>query len=344
MKKIVSKVKQPLMRKHEVIKVPKTVKIIVQPSRSVEIRLDDNSSGRRAIIDGNRKNQQPIVEPVDASPVRPINPAAPQAGRPRITPKDLAVGQKQVVIHQQPRPKKRTRVVYQNAEVSGSSIAKINALRWVGQGKFLIIVGNGPSVSEVSLEQIVGYDKIDIMSINRPDERVWPSDYWGFCDISQYTRHKHLWEDYDGVIINSTAIKHSKPNSLQIKNISGKGFSQDLLNGIHIGRSTVFANMQTALWMGYEHIYIFGCDMNPEGVDGKLHFYGTNPDVDPEVRKRRFEKEAEYYSYAANILSEKDRSKFTFCSSYNPWPFVEKFNSIDHLEAIPEIVECVQKL
>jgi hypothetical protein len=334
--KIISKVKQPLMRKHQIIKVPKTVKIIVQPSKSIEIRLNDASSVRRSIIDGNKK-QQPLVKLVDASPANPR--------QTKITPKDLAVGQKQVVIHQQPRPKKRARVVYQDgAEVSGSDIAKINALRWVGQGKLLMIIGNGPSISEVPLEQIVGYDKIDIMSINRPDERVWPSEYWSFCDISQYNRHKHLWDGYEGVIINSTAIRHSKPNSLQIKNISGKGFSQNLLNGIHIGRSTVFANMQTALWMGYEHIYVFGCDMNPEGIDGKLHFYGTNPDVDPEVRKRRFEKEAEYYSHAASILSEEDRTKFTFCSSYNLWPFVEKFNGIDHLEAVPEIIEHVQKL
>jgi hypothetical protein len=340
MKKIISKVKQPLMRKHEVIKVPKTVKIVVQPSKSIEVKLGDNSSVRRAIIDNNRKNQQSAIKPIDASPA---SPNTPQINRPKITPKDLAVGQKQVVIHQQTRSKKRARVIHQDTEISKSSAAKINALRWVGQGKILIIVGNGPSISEVSLEQIVGYDKIDIMSINKPDERVWPSDYWAFCDISQYTRHKHLWEDYDGVIINSTAIKHSKPNSLQIKNISGKGFSQDLLNGIYIGRSTVFANMQTALWMDYDYVYIFGCDMNPEGIDGKLHFYGTNPDVDPEVRKRRFEKEAEYYSYAANILSEEDRSKFVFCSSCNPWPFVEKYNSIGHLEAIPEIIERIQR-
>ena len=59
--------------------------------------------------------------------------------------------------------------------------------------------------------------------------------------------------------------------------------------------------------------------MSTNGINGKLHFYGVNPDVDPQIRKDRFKNEAKHYSYAAKQLSEEERSLFTFCSSYNPF-------------------------
>lgn len=96
--------------------------------------------------------------------------------------------------------------------------------------------------------------------------------------------------------------------------------------------------------MGHEHIYIFGCDMNPDGLNGQLHFYGQNPDVDPKVRKERFAKEAEFYDIAADILTPEQRLRFTFCSEYNPWPFVDKFNRRSHKEAIAHILQHAARL
>jgi hypothetical protein len=97
--------------------------------------------------------------------------------------------------------------------------------------------------------------------------------------------------------------------------------------------------MQIGLWMGYEHIFIFGCDMNAEGLNGKLHFYGQNPDVKPENRSGRFAKEAESYDFAANNLSPEERSKFTFCTEYNPFSFVHKFNLISHRVAVSQMID-----
>jgi hypothetical protein len=84
---------------------------------------------------------------------------------------------------------------------------------------------------------------------------------------------------------------------MQFKNIGGKGFNLDPSQGIYIGRSSVYAAMQIAIWMNYQEIFIFGCDMNPAGINGVLHFYGDNPDVNPVVRKNRFKNEAEYYDF-----------------------------------------------
>lgn len=218
---------------------------------------------------------------------------------------------------------------------------KLREIKDKGRGRFLVMVACGPSVNEVDLTVLQNVDKIDIMSINKPDKRIWPTTYWAFCDLSQYNRNKELWDTYKGTIINSSSIRVSHPNQILIRTRSGQGFSKDITSGYYIGRSTTYANMQTALYMGYEKIFIFGCDMG--AVNGQLHFYGKNPDVDDKNREQRFAREAEHYKYAAETLSESERKRFYFCSSYNNWPFVKSFNRRDHKDAIIEILNMVNE-
>ena len=96
--------------------------------------------------------------------------------------------------------------------------------------------------------------------------------------------------------------------------------------------------------MNYDHIYIVGVDMNPEGINGKLHFYGNNPDITNETRIKGFAKEAEYYDNAASLLTEEQRARFIFCSGYNPWPFVKKYDSMSHLIVVKSILEHLDHL
>lgn len=208
----------------------------------------------------------------------------------------------------------------------------------------MAIIGNGPSIGEAPLERLKGIKNLDILSINKPDERLWPTSHWAFFDRSQIRRHEVIWNSYEGMLFNSTAIKEQRTNSMQFKHLGGTGFSKDMTKGLYIGRSSVYASMQIALWMDYNQIYIFGCDMNPEGLNGKLHFYGVNPDVEPSLRGQRFEKEAASYVYAAEHLTDADRAKFTFCTEYNPWPFVKSFSEMSHKTAVDHIREHAKKL
>lgn len=237
-------------------------------------------------------------------------------------------------IPKKPEPQYRFR------DISESSLKKIRNLRNVGLDKTLVIIGNGPSLTEVDLSPLVGHPDIHTVSINKPHQQVWPTTYWSFFDRSQFTRHQDLWESYQGAIFNSTSITEQKPNSLQFKNIGGVGFSHDLTQGLYIGRSSVYATMQIALWMNYDRIYIFGCDMNPNGVDGKLYFYGTNPDVADSVRAARFAKEAKYYDFAARQLDQATKCRYVFCSTYNNWPFVDNFSKADHRTAVSDILHA----
>lgn len=205
-------------------------------------------------------------------------------------------------------------------------------------------MGNGPSLTELDPSPLRELTKVDVLSVNRPDDRVWPTAYWAFCDVSQYKRHADLIREYRGTLINSTSVPPCGRRQVRIKNLSNKGFSLDLGRGYHIGRSTVYANMQTAVWMGYERIYVLGCDMNPDGLNGKLWYYGVNPDVKPGARGPRFKDEAEHYQHAAGVLPHSVRAKFWFCSAYNQWPFVGLYNRLDHRLAVHHVRECDKEL
>jgi hypothetical protein len=204
------------------------------------------------------------------------------------------------------------------------------------------MIAAGPSVGEVDFTPIKDNQLIDVMCINQPYSKLWPTQYWAFCDHTQFVRNESVWHDYKGVIFNSTNVRAHKGNQYVLSSIPGKGFSLDILNGYHIGRSSTYANMQIALYMGYEKIYIFGCDM--AGVNGVMHYYGQNPDVSNDRRQERFAAEAEHYTWAAKNLPQRIRERFIFCSSYNPWPFIQDFKKLDHKLAIQSILEECQRM
>lgn len=215
-------------------------------------------------------------------------------------------------------------------------------LKGIGIGRILVILACGPSVNEVPIEKLNNNPKIDIMCINKPNPKVWPSKYWGFCDQTQYSHNLNYWEGYTGTIINASSVRARHRNQILIRNISGTGFSKDLVKGFHIGRSTTYANMQTALWMEYPKVFIFGCDM--AAVNGSLHYYGQNPDVANNNRIERFKQEAESYEFAGKTLQLEERNRFVFCSNYNTFNFINNFQRMDHLKAVDNILELAKTI
>jgi len=221
-------------------------------------------------------------------------------------------------------------------------LRKIKSIRGVGSGKILAIFAPGPSILEAEINRLSGISEVDTMTINKPDDRVWPSDYWMFCDRTQYNRNKDVFHKFTRTIINTDSIKTKHPKQVRIKTLHGKGFSLDMTKGFHIGRSTTFSSMQVAAWMDYDKIFIFGLDMCRVGK--KLHSYGTNPDVPEKIREKRFKNEADFYDSASKIMKKELRDKYYICSSYNPWPFVNKFNRLDQKEAVDYILNCVKEM
>ncbi len=326
--KIVAKAKPELIRRREIIKNPSSIKIIINANKSKTINAKD-------------KVNQPSYKTAPIAPQKQNNNKSPAKVSAAVTRKNAS---RQVTKRIVESRKRAAKVEYGTSNISADSLLRIKQLKGVGKGKIGVIIGNGPSILDIDIGLLKSRDNIDLISINKPDPRIWPTPFWAFYDLSQLRRNEDIFNDYNGIILNSTAIKRQKSNSCQIKNLGGKGFSRDLSKGLHIGRSSVFATMQIAYWFGYERIFIIGCDMNPQGKNGKLHFYGTNPDVDPNSRKERFKKEAEHYDYAADILEEHERLKFVFCSSENKWGFVSKYGHMNHEGCIEHILKLSKTL
>lgn len=219
---------------------------------------------------------------------------------------------------------------------------RISSLKNIGVGRILVMIAAGPSVSEVDLSVLNDHPLIDVMCINQPYMPLWPTKFWAFCDHTQYQRNAAIWDQYKGIVINSHNVRARKTNQILIKNKPGQGFSLDLVTGYHIGRSSTYAAMQIANYMNFRRVYLFGVDMAE--VNGILHYYGQNPHVTNEIRKQRFQAEANHYWWAATHLPAETRERFIFCSSYNPWPFLEHFDKLDHKNAIQDILDYENKL
>jgi len=217
---------------------------------------------------------------------------------------------------------------------------KIANLRNSGKDRILVMIACGPSVSENDFSPLKNVEPIDIMVINKPLESVWPPKYWAFCDNSQYKRNKDVFNQYGGTLINSNAVQGRKNNQIIVRAKATTGISRNLHDGYVIGRSSVYANIQTALWMNYDKIFIFGVDMCE--VNGKMHHYGVNPDVEKNKRLERFKIEAENYKIMATKMPDQTREKIYFCSSYNPFDFTKKFNRMGHKEGFEYLLSLEQ--
>lgn len=268
----------------------------------------------------------------------PISPPAPPAAP---APPAVQVRRPNIIKHKAAR--KSGSVATQHNNMLQQYKDSINKLRCIGNNRILVIIACGPSILSIDVNKLSNIDNVDIMCINKPDSRIWPSKYWLFCDQSQYSRNKELWDTYHGTIINASSVRIRHKQQVLIKSLSGRGFSRDIGKGFYIGRSSTYAAMQVALWMNYHTVYILGVDMC--AVNGKLHYYGQNPDVTNESRVQRFDREAENYMYAGNsVLKSDERNRFIFCSSYNKYKFVDHFQRLHEKDVVSTILDQSNKL
>lgn len=203
---------------------------------------------------------------------------------------------------------------------------RIMKYRNSGVGKRLIILGNGPSLNLISVKKTKELQLVT-MGVNNVHNDFWQPDYWSVNDTQKANElHADLIR-YNGVMFSVLPQKKICGEFIKLKNVQGK-WSNELNNGVVLGRSTVFLCLQVAFWMNFDKIFVAGIDMNPHEV-GDLHFYGTNKTVDPKKRKERFANEAICYDNMISSLDASSLSKITLCvKGINPWPFATKLNNI----------------
>lgn len=239
-----------------------------------------------------------------------------------------------------PRRREPPKVTQLSTDLTPEQKERVKQLQGIAQGQYLVILGNGPSLANIDTHILSQYPTVRLCTINVPDERCWPTPYWAFYDRSQYHRHKELYKTFQGTIFNSTGIKEPNHNSIKFKHIPGLGYSRDITRGVYVGMSSVFATLQIAMYMMFNRIYVIGCDMNEDVDSTQTHFYGVNPDVNPDERKKRFKKEANWYDRMTEMLTPEEKAKIVFCTKgVNKWPFMDHFQTVTPLEATNFIIQ-----
>lgn len=251
----------------------------------------------------------------------------------------VQVKQTPILTEQLIKPKQ---LIPQNTQKTTSKdpqTTKIISIQNSCTGRCLVILGNGPSLLQTDTSTLNSLPNVSLCTINVPDERCWPTPYWAFYDRIVLQNHKDLYYSYSGTIFNTTTINELNQNSIKFRHIPGVGFSHDLVQGLCVGMSSVYATIQVGLYMGFDKIFILGCDMNPTVDKNRTHFYGKNKTVDTNDRLTRFEKECNWYDFMAEILPKDIRNRIIFCSKgINPWPFLNHFESITPEESFSAIL------
>lgn len=130
------------------------------------------------------------------------------------------------------------------------------------------ILGNGPSIRNVELSLL--YDKT-IIGVNATpllhEKLGRSSDYYCVSDRRFFARDNadqifdlsrqsvRVFAGYCSDFIDDKDINY-------IKICGGDGVSSDIHQGFYHGCSVVFFASQLAMWLGYKHIYLYGCEFN----------------------------------------------------------------------------------
>lgn len=118
-------------------------------------------------------------------------------------------------------------------------------LKGIGLNRVLILIANGQSYLEAPLERLRRLRGIDFMCVNKPDDRIWPAEYWCMCDESQVEAYRNIWREYEGVVICGSGVSSNSRRTARLRMDRGQaGFQLDLTQTVPNGLSTTYVAMQ----------------------------------------------------------------------------------------------------
>ncbi|MBL63834.1 MAG: hypothetical protein CMI30_10560 [Opitutae bacterium] len=156
-----------------------------------------------------------------------------------------------------------------------------NRLRNLHAGKRIFVIGNGPSLNFDDLDKIQNEISIASNKIYLAFKHTkWRPTYFTIADPLVWQKIKHVVPDYfDLAHIENTPYLPREPNSsikirtwkvkgaVQNPFLDSPGFSPNFNSGIFNGYSVTYINLQLAVHLGANPIYIIGCDHHYSGEE-----------------------------------------------------------------------------
>ena len=154
------------------------------------------------------------------------------------------------------------------------------SIKGIHTGKRGFVIGNGPSLTINQLNQIKSEFSIACNKVYLAfGQTEWRPTYYTVCDVILWNKIKNeLLEYVDRVHIPS--YLNNVPHALQQRcftwrslsmrrhpNVGEFYFSADLTQGTFPGGTVTYDNLQLAMHLGLNPIYIIGCDHHYAGED-----------------------------------------------------------------------------
>lgn len=145
-----------------------------------------------------------------------------------------------------------------------------NSLKNIHQGKRGFIIGNGPSLKMDDLDQLTGEITIASNKIYLAFEKTnWRPNYYTTADIILWDKIKHEVSKYFEYIhipnyLEKDSIKNVIYWNSKLMGIK-KRFSNDMSISTYSGHTVTYENLQLAVHLGLNPIYLIGCDHNYPG-------------------------------------------------------------------------------
>lgn len=172
--------------------------------------------------------------------------------------------------------------------VSGNKYKQIIKYKGIHKGQRCFIVATGPSLILNDLNKLKNEITISMNSIVKLfDQTDWRPTYYGIQDVDVYKKIKHDIECSDlqhifyGDSINHFCLKSAIPFRLDLqKHLLGDlsvKFSPDFSKIVYDGHTITYSMIQLAVYMGFNEIYLLGCDTNYSGPKSHIAEYGELP-------------------------------------------------------------------
>jgi hypothetical protein len=160
-------------------------------------------------------------------------------------------------------------------------------------GRAGVVVGNGPSLAGVDLDAL---DRFVTIASNRIykafDRTAWRPDFYTVADRLVWKDVKGSLHDYTSQVFTPAGFPRfpARVNIIQWRELGGSSepsrfglrFSDNAVNGLYTGGTVTFENIQIAVHLGLNPIFLIGCDhrYGEEHTSGKSRRVGSGEATD----------------------------------------------------------------
>lgn len=206
------------------------------------------------------------------------------------------------------------------------------------------VIGNGPSLKINDLDFLQNEVTIASNKIYLAFEKTeWRPSFHTMCDRLLWGKLRNeIYKYIDNIIIPHKFFGGNKVNNIYFKDLGlfqfhDIGFSSDILDGVFSGDTITYMNLQIAVHLGLNPIYLIGCDHYYLGESNIANHYSSirHSDFNNHFIKNYRVKGEKVNPASIDMMTNAFKNAKTFCEKNN----IKIFNATNggHLKVFPRV-------